>query len=316
MANASRRGTAARDREDGGGEFDAPRARKLRAGAGGRWWVGVGRAVLWAFIIVVVFNGIWFPLRGGFALPSASEEPESSDTVAYPETAAAAFGLRFAEAYLDTADPEERLSDLAAFVPEGEAADLDVPADSLTGENLTVVAVDVADDHNALVVVRADVNGEPMRLDVPVYADGDALVVSGSPALLAAPTRASLPEGSSFETDPRAREQLEEVLPGFFEAYAGEPAHLERYLEPGAAIAPLPENSLEFAELSDITVPSQASNGNDDIRQAAVTVRWNLPAPDGDEAGQLTQNYLVTVVNSGSEWHVRDIQGAPRSFGE
>ncbi|NYH53585.1 hypothetical protein HNR06_003174 [Nocardiopsis arvandica] len=316
MASASRRGTAARDREDGGGEFDAPRARKLRAGAGGRWWVGVGRAVLWAFIIVVVFNGVWFPLRGGFALPETAEEPGSGDTVTYPETAAAGFGLRFAETYLDTADPEERLSDLAAFVPEGEAADLDVPADSLTGENLAVVAVDVADDHNALVVVRADVNGEPMRLDVPVYADGDSLVVSGSPALLAAPTQASLPEGSSFETDPRAREQLEEVLPGFFEAYAGEPAHLERYLEPGATITPLPENSLEFAELSDITVPTQSSSGNDDIRQAAVTVRWNLPASDGDETGQLTQNYLVTVVDSGSEWHVRDIQGAPRSFGE
>lgn len=316
MAKASRRGTAARDREDGDMEFDAPRTRRPRAGAGGRWWVGVGRAVLWAFIIVVLFNGIWFPLRGGFALPDSGTEPEQSGTSAFPETAAAAFGLRFADAYLNTADPEARLSDLAAFVPEGEAAALDVPADSLTGENLTVVAVDVQDDHNGLVVVRADVNGAPLRLDVPVYADDDALVVSGRPALLAAPTQAALPEGSSFETDPQAAEQLGEVLPGFFEAYAGEPAHLERYLEPGSTIAPLPENSLEFAELSDITVPSQASNGDDDVRQVAATVRWALPASDEAETGQLTQNYLVTVVNSGSEWHVRDIQGAPHSFGE
>ncbi|WP_159941840.1 MULTISPECIES: conjugal transfer protein [unclassified Nocardiopsis] len=315
MANASRRGTAARDREDAATESGVPRARRLSAGAGGRWWVGVGRAVLWAFILVVVFNGIWFPLRGGLALPGPDQQPEQAEDTAYPETAAAAFGLRFADAYLGTADPEARLSDLAAFVPEGEAAALDVPADSLTGENLTVVAVDVQDEHNALVVVRADVNGEPMRLDVPVYADGDALVVSGRPALLAAPTRASLPEGASFETDPRAEEQLGEVLSGFFEAYAGEPAHLERYVEPGTTIAPLPENSLEFGELSDITVPTRASNGNDDVRQVAATVRWNLPAPEDADAGQLTQNYLVTVVNSGTEWHVRDIQGAPHSFG-
>lgn len=315
MAKASRRGAAAGEPDDGGVGLDAPRGRRPRAGAGGRWWVGVGRAVLWAFIIVVVFNGIWFPLRGGFALPDTSEEPEQGDTVTYPETAAAAFGMRFAEAYLDTADPEARLSDLAAFVPEGEAAALDVPADSLVGDNLTVVAVHVEDDHNGLVVVRADVNGEPMRLDVPVYADGEALVVSGTPALLAAPTQASLPEGSAFETDPEAEEQLREVLSGFFEAYAGEPAHLERYVEPGVTIVPLPENSLEFGELPDITVPTQASTGNDDVRQVAATVRWNVPASDGTETGQITQNYLVTVVDSGSEWHVRDIQGAPRSFG-
>ncbi|WP_433698426.1 conjugal transfer protein [Nocardiopsis sp. CA-288880] len=315
MAKASRRGTAVRDREGDEMEFDAPRTRRPRAGSGGRWWVGVGRAVLWAFIIVVVFNGIWFPLRGGFALPTASEEPEQAEEPVYPETAAAAFGLRFADAYLDTADTEARLSALAAFVPEGEAAGLEVPADSLTGDNLTVVAVDVHDDHNASIIVRADVNGEPMRLDVPVYADGDSLVVAGAPAFLAPPSRASLPEDASFETDPQAAEQLTEVLPGFFEAYAGEPAHLERYVEPGVTIAPLPENSLEFVELSDMAVPSQSPNGDDDVRQVAATVTWSVPAPDGAEAGQVTQNYLVTVVDSGSEWHVRDIQGAPRSFG-
>ncbi len=46
---------------------------------------------------------------------------------------------------------------------------------------------------------------------------------------------------------------------------------------------------------------------------------WSLPsgdeAGDGGNAGQMVQNYLVTVVDSGSEWYVRDIQGAPHSFG-
>ncbi|WP_116243730.1 conjugal transfer protein [Nocardiopsis sp. FIRDI 009] len=316
MAKASRLGQAGRDLSDGTeAGSGVPRPRPPRAGAGGRWWVGVGRAVLWAFIVVVLVNGVWFPLRGGFALPSAAEEPESTDTVTYPETASAAFALRFAEVYLNTEDPEARRAELAAFVPEGEATALDAAADSLTGENLTVVAVDVLDDNNAVVVVRADVNGEPMRLDVPVYADQDALVVSGRPALLAAPSQATLPPGASFETDPDAAEQLGEVLPGFFEAYAGEPEFLERFLERGAAVTPLPANTLEFVELSDLTVPSQTSTGDDDVRQVAATVRWNVSASDGGEAGQLVQDYLVTVVNSGDEWHVRDIQGAPRSFG-
>ncbi|WP_306371311.1 conjugal transfer protein [Nocardiopsis sp. CC223A] len=316
MANAPRRGAAVRERHDDA-EYEAPPPRRRpRPGAGGRWWVGVGRAVLWAFLIVVIFNGIWFPLRGGFALPAPDPEPEQTRAPAFPETSAAGFALRFADAYLTTDDTEVRRTALAAFVPEGEAEGLDVPAGSLTGENLAVTAIDVKDDNNALVVVRADVNGEPMSLEVPVYSAGDSLVVSGRPALLAAPARASLPEQAAFDTDPAAAEQLEEVLTGFFGAYAQEPGHLERYVEPGVTIAPLPANTLEFSELSDITVPSQSQSGDDDVREVAVTVHWTVPAPDGEETGTLRQSYLVTVVDSGGEWYVRDIQGAPHSFGE
>ena len=320
MAKTSRRDTAVRDRaDDVDHELDAPRSRRPRAGAGGRWWVGVGRVLLWAFIVVVIFNGIWFPIRNGFSLPTSAAEPEAGDTVEFPETAAAAFALRFADTYLDTSDPEARLDSLAAFVPEGQAGQFDVPADSLTGENLTVMAVDVLDEYNAVVVIRADVNDEAMSLEVPVYSDDSSLVLSGRPALLAAPNQAELPAGSSFDEDPQVAEQLGDVLTGFFEAYAGEPGHLDRYVEPGASVAPLPANSVEFSELSDITVPSQSSTGDDDVRQVATTVVWALPAVDPTdgtgEAGQMVQNYLVTVVNSGNEWYVRDIQGAPHSFG-
>ncbi|RKS10799.1 conjugative transposon protein TcpC [Nocardiopsis sp. Huas11] len=315
MAKASRRGTAARDLEDDA-ELGAPRARRPRAGAGGRWWVGVGRAVLWAFIIVVIFNGIWFPLRGGLALPAPSEEPQETETAAFPETAAAAFALRFADTYLDTEDPEARLEALAAYVPEGEAAALDAGADSLTGENLTVTSIDVADDNNAVVVVRGDVNGGAMSLEVPVYADGEALAVSGPPALLAAPTRASLPQPASVDEDAQAAEALQGVLNGFFDAYAEGPEHLEQYVERGAAITPLPENSLSIVELSDVVVPSQTATGDDDVRQVALTALWSVLDSDGAEVGRLRQSYLVTVVNSGSEWRVRDIQGAPHSFGD
>lgn len=320
MAKASRRDRDARDRVDEVGEADleAPRPRRPRAWAGGRWWVGVGRVVLWTFILVVIFNGIWIPLRGGFALPTATSEPEEpAETSGYPETASAAFALRFADTYLNVEDGEARMGELAAFVPEDEVSGFTLPSESLSGENLTVVAVDVQDEHNAVVVVRADVNGEGMRLDVPVYAEeDDSLVVSGRPAMLAEPTQAALPEDSSFDTDEQAESQLWEVLPGFFEAYAEEPGHLNRYLEEDDTLAPLPEDSLQFGELSDITVPSESSSGDDDVRQIVAAVQWEVPAPDGTEPGQLDQDYLVTVVSSGAEWHVRDIQGASHSFGE
>lgn len=309
-----------RERADDDHDLDAPRPRRPRAGAGGRWWVGVGRVLLWAFLIVVLFNGIWFPIRNGFSLPTSSAaEPEAGQSSEFPETSAAAFALRFADTYLDTTDPEARRSALAAFVPEGEVDSLDLPEGSLNGENLTVVAIDVINDHNALVVVRAHVNDEPMSLQVPVYSDGEALVLSGRPALLAAPAQATLPEGTSYETDSQAAEELTDTLTGFFEVYAEEAGHLDRYVEPGASITPLPANALEFHELSDITVPSRSSTGNDDVRQVAATVVWSLPSPDeaedGGDAGQVVQNYLVTVVDSGNEWYVRDIQGAPHSFG-
>lgn len=320
MAKTSRRDTAVRDRADDVDHgLDAPRSRRPRAGAGGRWWVGVGRVLLWAFIIVIVFNGIWFPIRNGFSLPTSAAGPEATETVEFPETAAAAFALRFAETYLETSDPEARQSGLAAFVPEGQVGQLNLPADSLTGENLTVMAVDILDEHNAVVVVRADVNDEAMSLEVPVYSDGSSLVLSGGPALLAAPSQAELPAGSSFEEDPQVADQLGGVLTGFFEAYAEEAGHLDRYVEPGATVTPLPTNSVEFLELSDITVPSQSSTGDDDVRQVATTVVWALPSADPNDGtgdpGQMVQNYLVTVVNSGNEWYVRDIQGAPHSFG-
>ncbi|MEU3016570.1 conjugal transfer protein [Nocardiopsis sp. NPDC007018] len=321
MAKTARRDTAVRDPEDDAErEPDAPRPRKPRAGAGGRWWVGVGRVLLWAFIIVVVFNGIWFPIRNGFSLPGTGAEPEVNESVDFPEAPAAAFALRFAETYLDTSDPEARLDTLAAFVPEGRVGDLNLPADSLSGENLTVTSVDVRDEHNAVVAVRADVNDEAMRLEVPVYSDGASLVLSGLPALLGAPRQAELPAVPSYDTDPRAAEQLEKELPNFFKAYSDDAELLDRFVEPGATITPLPANSVEFGELSFMPVPSKSSTGDDDVRQVATTVVWNLPSTDaGDgagETGQLVQNYLVTVVNTGNEWYVRDIQGAPHSFGD
>src|SRR5690625_2208035 len=156
MAKGARRGTAVQDRAEET-EVDGPPARPPSRWAGGRWLVGLGRVVLWVFIAVVIVNGIMIPLRGGFALPSGDDEPEQTESVDYPETAAAAFGQRFAEVYLNTeGSSEERLEALAAYVPEGQAADLELPAEGLTAENLTVFAVDVENENNAIVVVRAE----------------------------------------------------------------------------------------------------------------------------------------------------------------
>lgn len=314
MAKASRRGPTVRDQDDA--EFDAPPARRPSAGAGGRWLVGLGRVVLWLFILVVIFNGIWIPLRGGFAFSTPTDEVEQPEESTYPETAATAFALGFARTYVDTEDPQTRLDSLAEYMPEGRAADLELPADSLTGKNLTVVGVDVRDEHNAMVTVRGDINGETMALDIPVYADPDgSLAVSGRPALLAAPP-VGAPQQPDADIDEASGPAIQEMLEGFFEAYAQDD-HLDRYVETGESIAALPEDSLVFAELTDVTVLSHTSTGDDeDVRQVPVTVRWNVPGPDDGQTGQLAQDYLVTVVHTGDGWDVRDIQGSPFALGD
>lgn len=315
----ARRSTA----RGGGGpeEADAPperapaqRVRRPVAGAGGRWWVWVGRAVLWAFIIVVIFNGIWHPLREGFATPS-DEEPQQEESAAYPETAAAAFATRFAQHYLnastDNGGQEERVTALAEFVPDGEAESYATGSAELTGTDIEVVTVAPEDDRNAVVTLMADINGSPMSLDVPVYAqNASSLVVSGPPALLPPPEKAQLPEAPAGETDDESRVELEEILPDFFAAYADDADHLDRYLEEGASLGSMPGGTLTFDKVEDVAVPAASGVGEDDVRQATATVVWEVPGGRGEEPATLTQSYGLTVVKSDGQWYVRDIQGA------
>lgn len=319
---SARRGGPAEDSAEADGlyGYDEPqrRSRRPRAGAGGRWWLWVGRAFLWAFIIVVIFNGIWQPLRDGLAQPSAEEDRPTAEQPAFPETSAAGFAARFAGAYLNTSgmQDEERANALAAFVPEGRAASFAAEGASLTGENIGVVGVDVRDDHNAVVTLSADINGSAMSLDVPVYAAGaDNFVVSGPPALLAAPGRAELPEPESAETDTAARDELQPRLQNFFTAYAEDTDYLSEFVEPGARIDRLPADSLEFDELVDISVPVGGS-GDNGGRKVTAEVQWLPAGQNGNESAELTQSYELTVVKDGENWYVRDIQGAPQSFGE
>jgi len=175
----------------------------------------------------------------------------------------------------------------------------------------------VKDEHNALVRLAVNVNGEPMTLDVPVYAadsEGTALVVSGRPALLAAPEKASLPD-TSFATDSEARAELEPILKGFFEAYAHNHEHLDRYLEPGAEVTALPGDFLRFGKITDTKVPPAVPGATQDVRVAQVTVVWLIPdGSGGDTTAELTQSYDVTVVGDDGSWYVRDIRGALNSF--
>jgi hypothetical protein len=290
--------------------------RRPRASAGGRWWIWVGRVLLWTFLLVVIANGIWMPLQYGLGESVGAvvqpEEEAVDEEPDFPEAAAAAFALGFAEVYLDTEDPQAREEALESYVPEGRRHLMDVDGAALGGENPQVVAVEALDDANGIVTLSTTVRGEAMRLDVPVFAgqDGASLAVSGPPALLAAPALAepALPEDQ--EHDEEAAQSLRDDLEGFFSAYAENPEHLGGYLAPsGASVTPLPPGVLEFHDIEELTL---APGTAEDLREAQAVVVWALPGGDDGEPTHLTQSYRLTVTNEGGAngWLVNSISGA------
>lgn len=303
-----------------------PMRRTRRSAAGGRWWIWVGRAVLWAFIIVIAVNG------GRAAFVSFTQDPRPSPPVTedrgngFPASAAGAYAQQFATVYLDydEASASTRADDLAAYLPEGVDPQLGWNgAGRLRLTQSHVAGVDVRDDTHAVVNLAVLVNGKWMRLAVPVYAAGDRIVVSGQPAILPNPPKASLPASPGVpEVDERAVSELERQLPGFFKAYAiSDDADLERYLDQGESVKGL-SGTVRFASLQDVIVPPGG-----DTRKIVATVVWRIPSTaqtprgvqrhrPGVPAGELEQTYELTVTKQNGNWYVKDIRGSTMQSGQ
>ncbi|QVQ51512.1 conjugal transfer protein [Spiractinospora alimapuensis] len=276
----------------------------------------VGRFVLWTFLLVVIALGILSLVRDGFARPSVGgDSAEETAEAAFPEAAAGSFAMGFAQVYLN-ADDEDRAEALAAFVAEEHIDALSADGAALSGSNIQLSGVDAENDQHGVVTLAAVVNGEPMGLDVPIYADhdGESLVVSGPPALLAAPQLADLEEAEEVETDNAARDEIQDDVESFFDAYAGESDLLDRFIAPDAQVTPLPEDLMTFQRLDDLTVISDPS-GEPDVRAALATVVWGVAADEQDAPAELTQSYRIEVVQDGSNWVIQDLRGAPQTFG-
>src|SRR3569833_4615220 len=82
---------------------DKGRRGKSRRGSGGGWggsggrrWIYVGRVILWAFLIVVLVNGVRAPFER-FADTSAGPTPPPSGKPVFPQQQASAYALSFAD---------------------------------------------------------------------------------------------------------------------------------------------------------------------------------------------------------------------------
>jgi hypothetical protein len=285
------------------------------SGAGGRWLIWVGRVILWAFIVVVLVNGIRAPFERFTAPPPGSDAREATPASTFPTAAASAYALQFAEVYLnhDEAKAAEWEQQMKPFLAEGVDPRLGWNGKgTMKLQSAQIGGVEVRDVNNASVTVLAQAEGRYFRLAVPVYSKDGAFVISGRPAMLPPLPRAVPPQAATISRDNALETKLQETLGGFFRAYgSGDTVALKQFSD-NAAIASM-NGALNFFTLKEIVVPA----GSGPKRQVTTTVVWQVPSSAGQTGtgGELEQTYELTMVEKDGKWYVREIRGSTQPAG-
>jgi hypothetical protein len=290
-------------------------------GSGGRWFVWVLRVVAWAVLLIIGYRGVTAIIEG--SRTSASPPPAAGhSSSSFPAQLAQAYVLNFGTVYLNfsPSDAARRSAQLAAYLP-GSNSGNQLGWDGSGTEHLQAEQVQSVQQHAggaAVVTLLAQVNNKMIDLAVPVYAHGGDVVISGEPAVLAAPPRAVLPAASQVNTDQSTVNALSAQLQPFFRAYAsGDQVTLGRFLASGASMRGL-GGLVSFGSIQNLTVPYGG-----DKREITVVVNWNMnsspagahaPAIDTAPAG-LQVTYRMTVIRQGTSWYVQSIGASPTSPG-
>jgi hypothetical protein len=191
-----------------------------RAWSGGRWLVWLGRAIVWLVLLVIGYNGVAAIVT---RQTQPAPRPAASHRTGFPVSLAAAYALEFGQVYLNAspATAAQRASRLASFLPQGTDPQLGWNGSGTLRLGFEQVAgVRAIDSRHGVVTLLAEVNGRPMELGVPVYADRHRMAISGEPAWLPAPSRANVPSSSQTTPDSATQAVLMNQLPSFFQAYA------------------------------------------------------------------------------------------------
>ena len=295
------------DLTQGGGKKD--RSARGWRGAGGRWLVWVFRIVVWAVLLLIGYRGVTAIMQGETASTTAPA-PAASPGSSFPSALAGAYALQFGQVYLnaDPATASQRASELAAFLPSGADPQLGWNGTgTLRLQSEQVAGIAVQDAQHVVVTLLARVNGQLMELGVPVYYANGALAVSGEPAWLPAPAKASVPTPEAPSTDTATQAELTSQLPAFFQAYAsGDQVTIDRFLAPGAHVTGL-GGELTFGSLAGVTVPAGGQT-----RHVVATVVWRVPsqaspAQTAQPAARLEMSYALTIVQRSGTWYISGI---------
>jgi hypothetical protein len=313
-------GVPAGDYTAGGWDATTTRRRRRRwGGSGGRWWVWIGRIILWACLIVVLVNGVRVEFERFTTQPTQPQSTPKQDAKAqFPVTGASAYAMQFATVYLtyDQKNAAAREQQLQFFLPDGVDGQLGWNGTGdMRVQSVQVAGTDVRDANNAVVTVLAQANGRWLELAVPIYTKDGQFVVSGEPALLPPPARAQLPQPATADRDTALESELQQTLVGFFKAYgSGDTVNLSRFSDNGSVTGSVTglAGAVTFGRLKDVNAPRGAA----DQRQIAVTVVWQVPSVRVKGVpGELEQTYQLTVVKKDGTWYVRDIRGSTQPIG-
>lgn len=284
-------------------------------GAGGRWLIWAGRAVIWAVLLLIGYRGVLAIVHDetGAAARSAPPPAASASTAtAFPVSLAEAYALEFGTAYLNfsPATATKRAQALAQFTASA-ATDPQLGWNGSGTQHLQseeVAGISVKGAHSAVVTLLATVDsGRMLELGVPVYISHGRISIAGDPALFGPPATAALP-ASTASPDQATVAALQHQLPAFFQAYAsGDPSTLTRFVAPGGHIKGL-GGLVKFGGLGAVFAPAGGAT-----RTVTATVTWQLPAP-GRKTGKvaaapasLAMTYQLTVVRQGDSWDVRTV---------
>ena len=292
------------------------------AGAGGRWLLWPLRVVLWSALLVIAFRGITAIVFNTASAPEGGGTRPQSVTAQFPVTLAEAYAAEFGRVYLSFSpqNQAQREQALVAFVPASVlAANPDLGWNGTGQLNLQAVQVagiTVQDPRQAVVTLLALVNGQLMRLGVPIAASGGGVTVSGEPAWLSAPPQISPPPAAPGSSDQVAQSQLMNELPAFFQAYANsDSATLNQFTVRGVSLTGL-GGTVTFDSISALHVPPGGAT-----RHITVTVIWQLPdqtAASGNLgiASKLEVTYGMSVVELHSgKWYVKEIGASTEAVG-
>ena len=268
---------------------------------------GLGRAVLWGTVLLLLARGAGDVLASGSGEPSPPVSAPAGPT--FPDDDARAFAADFARAYLTYSPrhPDYHALAVRRFL-SGELDDsaaLELPerGPTQTVDQVTVARAQALARDRALITVAATVSSRTVTtryLTVPVARDATGgLVVYDYPSFSAPPTRGNVEQPQSERLDGRDQREIEDVLRRFLAAYfAGRSDDLAYFLPAGVSLGALGERY----ELLELLSVAQVGEEQGSRRNVLATVR----ARDTETGAVYVLRYRVGLERR-DRWYVASI---------
>ncbi|MEU5930035.1 conjugal transfer protein [Streptomyces antimycoticus] len=279
-----------------------------------RRWVRLGRVVVWgaliagpAALVIMAASSETAPIIHKTPVP---QQVRSADPSGFAELFVTLW-LR-SDSRSEESAGERRLRAMAPGV------DLPEPREGAQPGVDRVVAVRSAPlSHGAWSVTVAAQTGEQVRyFAVPVVASGDsgsgAFVVVAAPARLAGPSAARAPE-STYRVPVPEGSELASTASEFLTAYLTGAGETDRYLAPGARLAPVDGPRYERVEVEQVSADDAAVKGPVPKNGTVARIQVQVRAVDAEASWPLA--YSLRMSARDGRWEVASVDAGPESAG-